>query len=91
MKRLVIIFALFVLALSAKAEDIVASAVSSRIWMDTVSCSNDTQVITVGKDAEPVNVSYSGRTWYAGAAMGTSALYDNAVLVRNFTDEGWCE
>ena len=71
-------------AARAAVGDVVASATSQKTWMDMASCANATTVITVGENAEPVKVSYSGRTWYAGTAMGTSALYDNDVLVRDF-------
>nr|MCR5838488.1 chitobiase/beta-hexosaminidase C-terminal domain-containing protein [Kiritimatiellia bacterium] len=78
-------------AARAAVGDVVASATSQKTWMDSASCKDATTVITVGENAEPVKVSYSGRTWYAGTAMGTSALYDNDVLVQNFTGEGWYE
>ena len=98
MKRQVLKFIVLMLAsvvaspaAQAAVGDVVASATSQKTWMDMASCSSDTTVITVGKDAKPVPVAYSGRTWYAGAAMGTSALYDNDVLVQNFVGEGWYE
>ncbi len=78
-------------AAQAAVGDVVASAVSEQMFMDTASCSVDTAVITVGRDAKPVPVSYSGRTWHAGTDMGTASLYDNDVLVGTFSCEGWAE
>ena len=68
--------------------EVVASATSSQAWMDTAACTNQAEVITVGKNAEPVKLAYSDRNWYPGKAASSVSITDNDTPVTVLSGEG---
>ena len=67
--------------------DVVASATSQKTWMDMVTCTN--AIITIGQNAKPEKLTYSGWTWFLDASPSkTVTITDNDVTVGSFTGEG---
>lgn len=88
MKRSFCLVSGILFAAAACAADVVASASSSRISLDSVSCSMVSTVISVVADDAPVKIAYSGRNWNAGGVSYPVSITDNGEPLAELSGEG---
>ena len=88
MKRSFCLVSEMLLASAACAADVVSSASSSRISLDSASCAMVSTVIPVGADDAPVKIAYSGRNWSAGGVSYPVSITDNGEPLAVLSGEG---